>query len=97
MISHLVLFTLKPGVVADDLRVVRAIEGMSTLPERISLIRGWEHGPNLTPDAQAADYALRALFDDEADLHAYFEHPAHLPVVDAWDAVATLSFADFRL
>jgi len=97
MIAHLVLFTLKPGVAKDDPRVKRALDGMKTLPQRIPLIRGWEFGPNITADALAADYALRALFDDEADLHAYFEHPEHQPELAAWDAVATLRFADFAL
>lgn len=97
MIAHLVLFTLKPGVAMDAPGVKRALEGMQTLPQRIPLIRGWEHGPNITPDGMAADYALRALFDNEADLHAYFEHPEHQPELAAWAAVATLSFADFKL
>ena len=97
MIAHLVLFTLKTGVARNDPRVMHAVSAMQALPKQIPAIRGWEHGANITADAQAADYALRALFDNEADLHAYFEHPAHLPVLDAWDAVATLSFADFKL
>jgi hypothetical protein len=97
MIVHLVLFKLKPGVARDDLRLAKLIAGMDTLPNKIPQIRGWEHGTNLTPDALAWDYGLRALFDSEADLHAYFEHPAHLPELEGWSQIADLAFADFRL
>ncbi|MGE5467856.1 MAG: Dabb family protein [Ignavibacteria bacterium] len=95
MIIHLVLFKLKPGVAKDDPRLAQRIAAMAELPKHIPLIRGWEHGPNLTPDALAWDYGLRALFDNEADLHAYFEHPAHLPELEAWNEIADLAFADF--
>jgi len=97
MIAHLVLFRLKPGVARDDPRVARVTAEMARLPAQIPSIRGWEHGFNLTPDTQAWDYGLRALFDGEADLHAYFDHPAHLPVLDQWDAISDLAFCDFAL
>jgi hypothetical protein len=97
MIAHLVLFRLKPGVARGDPRLERVTAAMAGLPAQIALIRGWEHGFNLTPDAQAWDYALRALFDDEADLHAYFDHSAHLPVLDQWGAISDLAFCDFPL
>jgi hypothetical protein len=96
MIAHVVLFKRKPGIEADDSRISRLAAEMDALPQRIPLIRGWEHGPNLTADAEAWDYGLRALFASEADLHAYFEHPAHLPVLERWNEVASLAFADFR-
>ncbi len=96
MIVHLVLFKLKPGVGADDPRLKSRLAAMAELPRHIPFIRGWEHGANLTEDAEAWDYGLRATFDNEADLYAYFEHPAHLPVLEAWNEIATLAFADFR-
>jgi hypothetical protein len=95
MIVHLVLFKRKPGVAADDARVKRIVADMESLPQRIPLIKGWEFGANLTQDDDAWHYGLRALFDDETDLHAYFGHPAHLPLLGAWEEVATLAFADF--
>jgi hypothetical protein len=97
MIAHLVLFRLKPGVARADPRLARVTAAMAGLPAQIPLIRGWEHGFNLTSDAQAWDYALRALFDEETDLHAYFEHPAHLPVLEQWDAISDVAFCDFAL
>ena len=96
MISHLVLFKFKARVARDDERVERVVAAMAGLPLRIAQIRGWEHGFNLTADAQAWDYGLRAVFDDEADLRAYFEHPAHLPVLEQWQEISELVFADFE-
>lgn len=97
MIAHLVLFKFRPDVARDDERVRSAVEGLANLPAAMPSIRGWEHGFNLTADAQAWDYGLRALFDGEADLHAYFDHPGHLPVLALWEAIADLSFCDFEL
>jgi hypothetical protein len=96
MIAHLVLFKFKPGIARDDARVQAVAREMTALPSRMPSIRGWEHGFNLTADAQAWDYGLRALFESEAELHAYFEHPAHLPVLAQWEAIADLAFCDFR-
>jgi hypothetical protein len=97
MISHLVLFRFKPGIGRNDVRVHAAAQAMAGLPAAIPTIRGWEHGFNITSDVQAWDYGLRAAFDCEVDLHAYFEHPAHLPVLAQWEAIAELSFCDLEL
>lgn len=95
MITHLVMFRLKPGVTRQDPRVAAVVDMMRELPARIPEIREWEVGFNETEDAQAWDFGLRARFASEADLHAYFDHPAHLPVVERWDVVADLAFVDF--
>ena len=97
MIVHLVLFRLKTGVARDDNRLKAVLAAMDGLPSQVAQIRGWEHGFNLTPDAQAWDYGLRAVFDNEADLHAYFDHPAHVPVVERWEEISDLAFVDFEL
>ena len=96
MITHLVLFRLKPGVARSDGRVAAAVEAMHRLPEQIPVIRSWQHGFNVTADAEAWDYALRADFAGESELHAYFDHPAHLPVVGQWQEIAELAFADLQ-
>lgn len=95
MITHLVMFRLKAGISREDPRVATVVDMMRDLPNRIPDIREWEIGFNETEDAQAWDFGLRARFDSVADLHAYFDHPAHLPVVEHWDAVADLAFVDF--
>ncbi len=97
MIAHLVLFRFKPGVTRDDARVAALVGELNGLPGKISAIKSWEHGFNLTADADAWDYGLRAVFAGEADLHAYFDHPAHLPVVEQCLAIADLAFADFKI
>ena len=81
----------------DDARLQAAVAAMSDLPRKIPAIKAWHHGFNLTADAEAWDYGLHSVFASEAELHGYFEHPAHLPVLEQWNDVATLAFADFKL
>ena len=95
MITHLVMFKLKPGITREDPRVAALVGMMRELPKRIPEIREWEVGFNETEDPKAWDFGVRSRFSDLADLHAYFDHPAHLPVVEAWDQVAELAFVDF--
>jgi len=97
MIAHLVLFKLKPGVARDDARVAAAAAAMNELPRKIPAIKTWQHGFNLTADAAAWDYGLHSAFAGEVELHGYFEHPAHLPVLEQWNEIATLAFTDFKL
>lgn len=94
MISHLVLFRFRPGVTREDPRVTGLVAEMAELPQRIPVIRSWQHGFNTTPDAQAWDYGLCAGFETRDDLLAYFEHPAHLPILARWEAVSELAFVD---
>lgn len=95
MIQHVVLFKRKPGIAADDARLAALEQQMAELPKQIAVIKAWHFGRNLTADAEAWDYGLYATFATLDDLHAYFEHPAHLPVLERWYEVATLAFADF--
>lgn len=105
MIQHLVLFKLYPDVRRDDPRLAEVLMAMDALPAQIPAIRSWQHGFNVTDDPQdgdyfpteAWDYALNAVFDDEAALQAYFDDPAHLPVVEAWEQIANLAYCDMVL
>ena len=97
MIVHLVLFKFKAGISADDARVSAVAKAMDELPHQIPLIRSWHHGPNRTDDPSAWDYGLEAVFNSRADLEAYFEDTAHLPVVAQWQAIAELRFVDFEV
>jgi hypothetical protein len=96
MIRHLVLFRFKPGVTAGSSEIKHIHEAMQALPGKIPGIRDWQHGVNVTPDAEAWDYALSASFDDKQTLFTYFEHPAHLDVISLWNNVAELSFVDLE-
>ena len=94
MITHLVLFRFKPGIDRDDRRLAAVLAAMAALPRQIPEIKGWQHGFNVVTDADAWDYALQASFASEMDLHTYFDHPAHRPVLQQWMAIADLAFAD---
>ncbi|MFA9440701.1 Dabb family protein [Uliginosibacterium sp. sgz301328] len=96
MINHLVLFRFKSGVLADSDAVRHVHAAMQELPGKVPGIRAWQHGFNVTPDADAWDYALSAAFDDKQTLFAYFEHPAHLDVLALWNELAELSFVDIE-
>jgi len=94
MISHVVLFKFLPGVSIEDDDVKAFHAAMLDLPGKIDLIRGWRCGFNETPDAKAADYVLVAEFENQVDLYAYFEHPAHVGVLKRLEGLATLVFGD---
>jgi len=93
VIHHLVLFRFAPEA-RDELRA-RLAKLLDQLPGAVAEIRGWRHGANVTADAEAWDYALYASFDDEEALHAYFDHPAHLAVLDQLAGQVELKFVDF--
>lgn len=95
MIRHLVLFKLRQEVAATDPRLPAIERMMQELPQKIPQIRDWRFGRNVTPDAEAWDYGLMATFETVADLNAYFDHPAHQPVLAAWNELTTLAFVDF--
>lgn len=94
MISHVVLFRFLPGVSTDSEAVRIFHDFMQNLPGKIDLIRGWRCGFNETSDSDAADYVLVAEFENQADLYAYFEHPAHVAVLKSLEGLATLVFGD---
>jgi len=97
VIVHVVMFRFKPGITRKDARVEAVAQAMDALPGQIPLIKSWHHGFNITQDPLAWDYGLEAVFNSEADLQAYFGHPAHLPVIERWDEIAELCFADFEV
>lgn len=96
MITHVVLFRFLPGVALDGRAAQAFHSAMLALPAQIPLIRSWTCGFNTVADAQAADYVLVAGFETEAELFAYFEHPAHLLVLDQLEGLAELLFGDLR-
>jgi hypothetical protein len=94
VIRHLVLFRFPPAARADTEAALAAM--LRGLPDRIPQIRGWQHGPNVTPDGDAWDYALSATFDSRDDLFAYFEHPDHLAGLAALAGRLELKFVDIE-
>lgn len=96
MIAHLVLFRFKSGPGQADERLREIAQAMDELPDAIPAIVGWQHGCNLTADDDAWDYGLFAQFRSRDDLQSYFEHPAHVALLERWYEVAELRFADFE-
>ena len=83
MISHVVLFRPKPSLSAADRSALiaalrHAVSGIpsirhTTIGQRVLLNRpGYE-----TQMAEHYEYSAILDFDNEADLHAYLDHPAH--------------------
>ncbi|MBF0501561.1 MAG: Dabb family protein [Candidatus Riflebacteria bacterium] len=85
MIRHIVLWKFKDeagGKTKDEnLRMIRSI--LDELPAKISDIRQFEVGINITKDTAAYDLALISAFDDEDALRRYQAHPEHQKLVDA--------------
>jgi hypothetical protein len=105
MISHVVLFRPKASLSQEDRRALiaalqRAVSGIpsitrTTIGKRILLDRpGYE-----TQMAEHYQYSAILEFDNEAELRAYLDHPAHVALghllftsadaVLAYDFVAT--------
>lgn len=95
MIKHIVLFELHEGIEKGDPRVRRAFKELRRLPEKISLVRQWEVGENISDRPVAADFALYSGFDSAADLARYVEHPAHAEVVSLLKEVSSWRICDY--
>ncbi|WP_395639824.1 Dabb family protein [Pseudolysinimonas sp.] len=79
MILHLVAFTWKEGVSADQVAALTvALQEMADgIPELVS----YRCGENLRL-RPGADYAVAAIVRDEAGLTAYLDSPAHAAVYE---------------
>ena len=83
MIAHVVLFRPKPELTADARQaLVQALEHALT---NIDLIKRATIGRRVTmgrlyDQQNAADYPFAAIleFENESDLRAYLDHPAHV-------------------
>jgi len=76
-LRHVVLFKFKDtSTPADVARIVEAFRG---LPARISEIKGFEWGTDVSPEgkAQGFTHCFFVSFASDADRDAYLPHPAH--------------------
>ncbi|WP_434969065.1 Dabb family protein [Microbacterium sp. bgisy207] len=78
MILHLASFRWVDSVTDDD--VARLTAALTTMASQIPELRSYVAGPNLRLRPSGMDYAVAAIVDDEAGLHAYLDHPAHARV-----------------
>ncbi len=86
MLTHIVMVKIKPG--AEREKVDRVISDLRGLPGRIPEIRGFEVGEDIVHSPRSFDFALVARFDDLAALKRYQQHPDHVPVAAALQALA---------
>lgn len=74
-VRHMVLFVWNDDV--DEAHEARVGAALAELPAVIPAIREYRFGPDLGLNQANADYAVTALFDDDAGYLEYRDHPAH--------------------
>jgi hypothetical protein len=79
---HVVLFKFKDS--ASTEQVVAIEKAFAGLPDRISTIRDFEWGVDVSPEGKADGFThcFLVTFDDKAGLDVYIPHPAHKAFVD---------------
>lgn len=97
MITHIVLFKLKPGVTRDDPRVGDAIATLVAVRGHVEGIERWDCGWNFTERPIAYDFALDSTFRSRGDLDAYGPHPAHQQAIVKLREVMDWVLCDFEL
>lgn len=94
MIQHIVLLKLRLPHSPDEPELLDLERDTKRLRDVIPVIKEMQFGRNVTQRADAHDYALVALFEDENALTSYLEHPAHREVSARWTAVSDRAVAD---
>jgi len=94
-LHHLVLFKLKAGVEKKDSRFLEAIKALNSLAAAIPQVLDLRAGENFSTRPVAVDYGLMVVLENESNLQAYLNHPAHLAAVRAWKEIADWTIADF--
>ena len=75
LVTHIVIFTWKPGVTADQVKAFRT--ALDVLAADVSDITALHHGPDLQFRAGNGDYALVTTFADKRGWDTYQAHPKH--------------------
>ncbi|MGE5140139.1 MAG: Dabb family protein [Rudaea sp.] len=86
MLTHIVVVKLKPGTERE--KAERVVADLRGLRGRIPEIREFQVGEDVIHSPRSFDYALVARFDDVAALKRYQQHPDHVPVAAALQAMA---------
>jgi len=79
MIKHVVMVKAKETLPEAEKKVLikKFSRALESLPGKIDVIRELEVGLNISTRASAFDLVLTAVFDNEASLAFYREHPGH--------------------
>ncbi len=75
MFRHVVMFRWSDEV--DDAHVAEVGRRLDELPEAISVINAYRHGPDAHVNEGNFDYVAVADFDSADDYVTYREHPVH--------------------
>jgi Stress responsive A/B Barrel Domain len=77
VLRHVVLFKFKDGTTPEQVKQVE--DAFRALPSKISLIRGFEWGTNVSPENlnQGYTHCFFLTFASDKDRDAYLVHPAH--------------------
>lgn len=80
-LRHVVSFKFKAGTPPES--VQKLVSAFGALPSKISQIRGFEWGTDVSEEGLAKGFThLWVLtFDNKADLKTYIEHPDHVAFV----------------
>jgi hypothetical protein len=78
-VRHLVVFRWNADVTSADIEAID--DALAALPEQISSLRAYHHGPDLGLGEGRWDYGIVAECDDVDGWRAYEQHPAHRRVV----------------
>ena len=81
VLRHVVLFAFKET--STDADVAKIVEAFRGLPKKISEIKDFEWGTDISPEgkAQGFTHCFFVTFASEADRDAYLPHPAHQELV----------------
>lgn len=77
VLRHVVLFAFKES--SSDADVAKIVKAFQALPKKISEIKDFEWGTDISPEGKAQGYThcFFVTFASEADRDAYLPHPAH--------------------
>jgi hypothetical protein len=77
LLRHVVLFKFKDGTTTAQMKEVE--DAFSSLPSKISEIKGYEYGLNNSPEGldKGFTHAFFLTFNSEEDRAIYLPHPDH--------------------
>ena len=77
MLRHVVFFKFKESATPEQVKKVEA--AFCALPKKISVVRSFEWGTDISPEklSQGYTHCFLLAFSSEADRDAYLVHPEH--------------------
>ena len=89
MLVHIVMFAFKEENKESNLAQVKSM--LEALPSKIESLKHMEVGIDISKSERSFDLVLTSTFEDQAALHAYAIHPAHIEVVNVIKEVTSMS------